>query len=114
MAEGFARTYGSDVMIVKSAGLYPAAMVSPATIEYMLEKNIRLDGAVPKGLLETGADFDLIVNMSGLPLPAGIPAPVRMWNIEDPIGASPARHREIRDQIENLVQRLILELRKKS
>jgi len=38
MAEGFARTYGSDVIEALSAGLAPAISVSPATIETMKEK----------------------------------------------------------------------------
>ena len=42
MAEGFARTYGSDVMIPASAGLAPASGVASATIRAMDEKNIDL------------------------------------------------------------------------
>ncbi len=114
MAEAFARAYGSDVMDAASAGLRPCEMVSPATAEFMLEKNIDLNGCRPKGLLDTGVDFDLIVNMSGLSLPRGIKAPVREWEVEDPIWVSPERHREVRDEIEFLVQRLIIELRKSS
>ncbi len=113
MAEAFARAYGSDVIEAQSAGLHPCEMVSPATREYMEEKNISLEGCRPKGLDETGADFDLIVNLSGYPLPAGIAAPVRVWNVEDPIWFPPERHREVRDQIERLVQGLIIEFRRK-
>ncbi len=114
MAEAFARTYGSDVIQAASAGLQPCQMVSPATVEYMREKNIDLDHCRPKGLEETGADFDLIVNMSGYPLPAGISAPVRVWKVDDPIWLPPERHRQVRDQIERLVQSLIIELRRRA
>ena len=113
MAEAFARTYGSDVIDAASAGLWPCEMVSPATLEYMGEKNIDLSSCHPKGLIETGADFDLIVNMSGYPLPAGISAPVRVWKVDDPIWFPADKHRQVRDQIERLVQSLIIELRKK-
>jgi arsenate reductase len=113
MAEAFARTYGSDVIIAKSAGLRPCDMVAPATVQLMLEKHISLDGCIPKGLDETGTNFDLIVNMSGLPLPAGVNVPVRHWKVEDPIWLPEDRHREVRDQIEKLVQDLLTEFRKR-
>lgn len=113
MAEAFARAYGTDVLVAKSAGLHPAAMLSPVTARLMFEKNINLEGSVPKGLDETGTSFDLIVNMSGQPLPESTASPVRKWDVEDPIGLSEARHREVRDRIESLVQNLILELRRK-
>jgi arsenate reductase (thioredoxin) len=114
MAEAFARAYGPDVIEPTSAGLQPCHIVSPATLEYMLEKNIDLNHYRPKGLIDTGAGFDLIVNMSGFPLPAGIPAPIRVWKVDDPIAFPPERHRQVRDQIERLVQSLIIELRRRT
>ncbi len=111
MAEAFARRYGADVIEAESAGIAPCQMVAPATKELMLEKNIDLDGCEPKGLAQTGGKFDFIVNMSGHPLPAS-GAPVREWQVEDPIWVSTERHREIRDEIEMRVQRLILEFRR--
>ena len=50
MAAGFARTYGSDVLTIESAGLAPALMVSSLTRKVMLEKNIDIGDAFPKGL----------------------------------------------------------------
>ena len=111
MAEAFARRYGSDAIEAASAGLAPCGIVSPVTKEVMREKNIELDGCRSKGLAETGADFDLIVNLSGMALPA-LGAPVRVWKVEDPVALGVERHRQIRDQIEDLVERLILEFRK--
>ncbi len=113
MAEAFARRYGSDVIEPESAGTAPCEMVAPVTRELMLEKNIDLDGCKPKGLAQTGCKFDLIVNMSGRPLP-DTSAPVREWKIEDPIWVSRERHCEIRDEIEMRVQKLILELRREA
>jgi protein-tyrosine-phosphatase len=113
MAEGFARQYGSDVMEVKSAGLSPAAIVQPLTFQVMEQKNIKLDGQNPKDLSSVAiADFDLLVNMSGVKLPSRIPLPVREWKIEDPIGRSEEVYCTVRDQIEDLVMRLILEFRR--
>jgi protein-tyrosine-phosphatase len=113
MAEGFAKKYGTDVMEVQSAGLSPATIVQPLTFQVMQEKNVTLDGQSPKDLSSiTIPDFDLLINMSGVKLPTRIPLPVREWKIEDPIGRSEEVYREVRDQIEDLVMRLILEFRR--
>lgn len=114
MAEGFARAYGSDVMVPESAGLAPAMSVSRDTIRSMREKNIDVSLHYPKALGEfSRAHFDLIVNMSGCDLPA-MPGPVREWLIEDPIGHPLETYRAVRDQIEMLVMHLILELRRRT
>ena len=111
MAEAFARACGADVVSAESAGLWPASRIPPITVELMLEKNIRLDGRFPKGLDRTGTGFDLIVNISGEPLPVPASARVREWDVEDPICLPTERQREIRDQIEALVRDLVAELR---
>jgi arsenate reductase len=114
MAEGFAVCYGSDVMTAASAGLAPAMSVSRDTIRSMAEKNIDVSHHYPKALVEFGrAKFDLVVNISGCDLPP-MPAPVREWAVEDPIGQPIETYRSVRDQIEMLVMHLVLELRRKS
>lgn len=113
MAEGFARAYGSDVLIPASAGLTPASNVAPDTISAMADKGINLREHFPKHLRHLGrAKFDLAINMSGLPLPDGIAGEVRGWAVEDPVWMDYDEHCEIRDQIERLVMDLILELRR--
>jgi arsenate reductase len=115
MAEGFARKYGSDVMETASAGLSPAAIIQPLTRKVMEAKNITLDDHFPKdlaGVLMSG--FDIIVNISGKKLPTKMPMEVRDWNVEDPMGKAEESYLIARDQIENLVMRLILDLRKAS
>ena len=112
MAAGFARTYGSDVLSVQSAGLAPAMTVSSLTHEVMLEKNIDIGEEFPKGLdMASPSDADLIVNMSGHPLPGKTEAPVETWVVRDPIGESEEVYREVRDLIEQRVMRLILKVR---
>jgi arsenate reductase len=112
MAEGFARAYGSDVMVAESAGLNPCGVIFPPTIQVMLEKNISLDDAYSKGIDWMRVnEFDLIVNMSGFPFPFPDSPRVRTWMVEDPVGTSLERHREIRDQIEFLVRGLIAQVR---
>lgn len=113
MAEGFARIYGKDVLEVKSAGLAPASSISGMTRQVMREKNISLDGHYPKSLEDTGvSSFDLIVNISGYDFPILTKVPIRVWQVEDPIGTDEKTYREVRDQLEHLVMALILELRR--
>jgi len=113
MAEGFARTYGSDVLVAASAGLAPAAIVAGDTIRVMADKNIDLSNHFPKSLAELGEQpFDLVVNMSGFHLPRAITSPARDWDVADPIGEDFETYCQICDQIERLVMGLILELRR--
>ena len=111
MAEGFARTYGSDVLVAQSAGLAPALSVAPLTYKVMLEKNIDIGSLFPKDLKSMIGEADLIINMSGFELPVKTAVPVEPWEVRDPIGESEEIYREVRDQIEQRVMQLILTLR---
>ena len=112
MAEGFARTYGSDVMIPASVGLAPATAVAPDTIRAMDEKNIDLRDHFPKSLRHLGRpDFDLLINMTGFFLPREFKGRTVDWEVADPVFMDYAEHCEVRDTIEQLVMKLILELR---
>lgn len=115
MAEGFAKCYGSDVLEPESAGLAPAAIVQPMTKKVMEQKNINLDGINPReiGSLDL-TKFDLIVNISGRRLPVNLRAEFQDWNVEDPIGKDEAVYIAVRDKLEMMVMRLVLELRKKA
>jgi len=113
MAEGFANRYGSDVLSAESAGLAPAGVVVKDTVRSMAEKNIDISDHYSKALrLDDANDFDLIVNISGYDLPDGIRVPVRVWEVEDPIGQSDAVYGQVRDYIETLVMNLVLEFRR--
>jgi arsenate reductase (thioredoxin) len=113
MAEAFARAHGSDVLVASSAGLFPAKALPPDTLRGMKEKNLDLSGQVPKSLVDLdGAKFDLILNMSGFPLPSWGGAAVREWEVPDPVVMDYKDHCAVRDQIEKLVKDLILELRR--
>lgn len=111
MAEGFARTYGSDVLQAQSAGLAPAMTVAPLTHKVMLEKNIDVGYIFPKDFKGMIANADLIINMSGHELPLKPAVPVEHWDVRDPIGESVDVYREVRDQIELRVMQLILVMR---
>jgi arsenate reductase len=113
MAEGFGRKYGSDVMECASAGFAPASIVQPLTKKVMEAKNINIDEQFPKHLDQVNPrEFDLIVNISGNPLPPRLEVESLDWKIEDPIGKSEEVYVVVRDQIENLVMHLILRLRR--
>jgi arsenate reductase (thioredoxin) len=113
MAEAFARTYGSDVLVAASAGLSPAMGVAPDTIRAMDAKAINLRDQFPKGIRHLGrSQFDLVINMSGMELPPFSAAPIRDWDVPDPVYLKFADHCAVRDAIEHMVMTLILELRK--
>jgi len=112
MAEAFARTYGSDVIVPASAGLAPAMNVAPDTLRAMAAKNIDLRDHFPKGLRHLGrSQFDVVINMSGMELPAIPGAQTREWDIPDPVFLTYEQHCEVRDAIEHMVMMLILDLR---
>jgi len=111
MAEGFARTYGSDVLYAQSAGLAPALAVAPLTHHVMLEKNIDLGDCYPKELEHVEGAVDLIINMSGHQVTARGNEQVELWQVRDPIGESPEVFRQVRDEIELRVLELIEKLR---
>jgi arsenate reductase len=111
MAEAFARAYGSDVMEAQSAGVSPATMIAPLTKRTLAERNLNIDDHFPKGLeLIRHQPFDLVVNMSGIPVTL---AGTRIvdWVVPDPIGQRDQVYRTVANQLEGLVMRLILELR---
>ena len=111
MAEGFARKFGNDCITAQSAGLSPASIVQDDTYRTMLARGIVLEGQFPKGIeLLTRERYDLIVNMSGHPLPK-MNGRVVDWLVKDPIGLSEEVYETVADQIEQRVMRLILEMR---
>ena len=113
MAEGFARTYGTDVLQPWSAGLAPASIVQPMTIQVMAAKNINIQDQFPKSIHEMDLNaFDVIANMSGQAMPLGVQANVLPWVVVDPMGQSEEVYVGVRDQIEGLVMQLILDLRR--
>jgi arsenate reductase len=112
MAEAFARAYGGDVLTAASAGLSPAMSVARDTVRAMAERNLDLRDHFPKSLRHLGrAQFDIAVNMSGSPLPGDVAPRVLEWDVDDPIGLNYEEHCEVRDHIERLVMKLILETR---
>ncbi len=114
MAEGFATHFGSDVLAAASAGLAPAGIVVDPTVRAMSKKNIDISSHYSKAFrIDEANDSDLVVNMSGYDLPRGVKVPVVEWDVPDPIGEPDEIYASVRDQIENLVEKLIVDLRGK-
>jgi arsenate reductase len=111
MAEAFARAYGSDVAIVSSAGVSPAAIIEPLTRKVLSDRNIAMGDQFPKGVeMALREPFDIIVNITGVPLTIRA-SRLLNWRVQDPIGQEEAVYRRVAAEIEEMVIRLLVELR---
>ena len=113
MAEALARHLASDVIEAASAGVSPLGRVQDATRAVLLERGVAVEGLWSKGLGAAPAlGADLVVNMTGMPGGALFPGGrVEDWAVEDPYGEDMITYREIRDDIEERIQRLAARLR---
>jgi protein-tyrosine-phosphatase len=118
IAEAFASKYGKDRLIPSSAGNKPTDKVNPIVVQVMKEKGIDISTNKPKLLtFQMAQESDLIVTMGcndqGI-CPGPFFNPTIEWKLEDPKGKPIEKVREIRDQIERLVEELISELMEKN
>jgi len=113
MAEAFANHYGKGKIVASSAGVRLADRVNPVVVEAMKEKKIDISASRPK-LLTTAMvkEADKVVTM-GCSVEKFCPAPlvknVIDWNLEDPKGKPIEKVREIRDEVERRVLKLLSE-----
>lgn len=113
MAQAFARTLGHGLFEAESAGLTPVFELPESTVRMMQEKGIDISDQFPKAALSLDLKaYDLIVNMTGLPIPSLPRANTREWIVPDPVGLPNSVLREVRDEIESLVMGLVLEKRR--
>jgi len=114
MAEAFTNRYGKGKIVASSAGVRLAENVNPIVVEVMKEKNIDISASRPK-LLTTAMvkEADKVVTM-GCSVEKFCPAPlvknVIDWNLEDPKGKPIEKVREIRDEVERRVLKLLSEM----
>lgn len=115
MAEALANHYGSDVLRAASAGIAPTNAVVRNTVVAMSEMDIDVSCHLPRlyNLREAG-QCDIVVNMSGYPLPGPAPKQLLEWQVDDPMGGPIEKFRAARADLENRVMRLILDLRRRS
>jgi arsenate reductase len=92
-----------------SAGTEPAARVHPEVVAAMREVGIDLAAAVPRRLTDDlAAGVDMLVTMGcgeACPVVHGVERDD--WPLEDPKGHPIERVREIRDDVERRVRRLV-------
>jgi hypothetical protein len=67
---------------------------------------------VPSRYDARNADFDFVVNLSGVPIEAAGRTKLIDWKVRDPYSAELSFYREIRDEIDRLVMLFILEQRR--
>jgi arsenate reductase len=109
MAAGFARKYGANHVEVHSAGSKPADAVNPRAIAIMAERGCDISTEVPKPLSALADQaFDAVVTMGCGDACPWVPARIREdWALPDPKHLDDEAFRAIRDEIEQLVQRLL-------
>jgi protein-tyrosine-phosphatase len=113
MAEAFAKDYGKGKVEARSAGTMPAKEVNPVVVQVMREKWIDLSPNKPKLItnqMVLEADKIIVMGCSAEGFcPAPLLSKVIDWGIEDPKDKPIEKVREIRDEIEGRVKKLIEE-----
>jgi len=114
MAEAFANHYGKGKLVASSAGVMLADRVNSVVVEVMKEKEIDISMSKPKLLtMKMVEEADQIITM-GCSAEKFCPAPLLKrvidWRLEDPKGKPIVKVRQIRDEIERRVQKLVNEI----
>jgi protein-tyrosine-phosphatase len=114
MAEAFANYYGKGTVEGSSAGVMLAERVNPVVVAVMKEKGIDISKNKPKMLTtEMTEKADVIITM-GCSVEKICPAPllknVTDWALEDPKDKPIEKVRQIRDEVERKVLKLVAEL----
>jgi arsenate reductase len=112
MAAGLVKLRSNGRVHVRSAGSAPGEEINPAVVEAMAEIGVDLSEEFPKPLTdEVVRAADVVITMG-----CGDACPIYPgrryldWDLADPVGLPLPRVREIRDEIEGRVRRLLLEL----
>jgi len=114
MAEAFAKVHGKGKVEAISAGTIPAKEVNPDVVQVMREKGVDLSANKPKLIANQMVQEADVIIVMGCSAEGFCPAPllnkVVDWQIQDPKGKPIERVREIRDEIENRVEKLISDI----
>jgi protein-tyrosine-phosphatase len=110
MASAFTQYYAGDRIEAESAGSRPATEINPLMVKVMEEKGIDMAFRKPKSVKDQifYAKPDLIISMDrreAFAFPREIP--VQEWSTPDPIGKPIETMRQIRDDIEKRIKKLI-------
>ena len=112
MAAGFARHYGGDDLVVRSAGSDPAQAVNPVAVAAMAELGIDIAGQTPTKLdYDTAYATDVIITMGcGDACPVFPGKRYEDWKLDDPAGQGVEAVRPIRDEIKVRIEALLADL----
>lgn len=109
IAEAFARIHGDSSTHAYSAGSRPSGVVNPRAIETMSEIGYDLSAHESLGLDDVPqSEYDYVVTMGCGDACPWIPARNREeWDIPDPKAMPPEEFRNVRDDIESRVKKLL-------
>jgi arsenate reductase (thioredoxin) len=112
MAAGLVKLRSRGRIHVRSAGSDPTDEINPAVVEAMTEIGVDMSEEFPKPLTdEVVRAADVVITMGcgdACPIYAG--KQYEDWTLEDPAGRDLATVRQIRDEIDARVQRLVTDL----
>ncbi len=112
MAAGLVKLRSQGRVHVRSAGSAPGDEINPAVIEAMSEIGVDMSVEFPKPLTDEAVRAaDVVITMGcGDACPIYPGKKYEDWALEDPAGKDVTAVREIRDEIDARVKRLIAEL----
>lgn len=115
MAEGFFKKYAPKEYEGISAGTMPVSEINPLAVEVMREVDIDISGQKSKEITEDMIrNSSKIVNMGCMDkvsCPTLFLQNLLEWNIEDPRDKQIDKVREIRDEIEQRVKKLVTDIK---
>jgi arsenate reductase len=115
MAEGFFKKYAPKEYEGISAGTMPVSAINPLAVEVMREVDIDISGQKSKEITEDMIrNSSKIVNMGCMDkvsCPTLFLQNLLDWNIEDPKDKQIDKVREIRDEIEQRVKKLVADIK---
>jgi arsenate reductase len=115
MAEGFFKKYAPKEYEGISAGTMPVSEINPLAVEVMREVDIDISGQKSKEITEDMIrNSSKIVNMGCMDkvsCPTLFLQNLLEWNIEDPKDKQIDKVREIRDEIEERVKKLVTDIK---
>lgn len=115
MAEGFFKKYAPKEYEGISAGTMPVSEINPLAVQVMREVDIDISGQKSKEITEDMIrNSSKIVNMGCMDkvsCPTLFLQNLLDWNIEDPKDKQIDKVREIRDEIEQRVKKLVTDIK---
>ena len=115
MAEGFFKKYAPKEYEGISAGTMPVSEINPLAVEVMREVDIDISGQKSKEITEDMIrNSSKIVNMGCMDkvsCPTLFLQNLLDWNIEDPKDKQIDKVREVRDEIEQRVKKLVADIK---